>query len=250
MYHYAGTQHASGTLPLTDTSPFDSSRGQHLFNCVDYTPLLRAALVRLDQWVTAQEAPPPSRYPCLANGTLVPPEQTAAIFAAIPNVQFPAHLPRVVRLDFGPEAEAGIATTLPPRVGQAYPHFVPAVDADGNERSGIRLPDISVPLATYTGWNGRHPEMGAPDQIMGLMGATLPFAATLSEREASGDPRLSIEERYKSKEAYMNRVTKGAQELVVAGYLLEDDVQTVLEQASHRYDLLFSRVQASQAVGR
>ena len=184
MYHYAGTQHASGTLPLTDTSPIDGSRGQHLFNCVDYTPLLRAALVRLDRWVTAQEAPPPSRHPCLADGTAVPPEQTAAIFTAIPGVQFPAHLPRVVRLDFGPEAEAGMATILPPSVGQAYPHFVPAVDADGNERSGICLPDISVPLATYTGWNGRHPDQGAPDQILQLMGATLPFAPTRSEREA------------------------------------------------------------------
>src|SRR5215831_17726275 len=79
IYHYAGTQHASGTLPLTDTNPIDGSRGQHLFNCVDYTPLLRAALVRLDRWVTAQEAPPPSRHPCLADGTAVPPEHTATI---------------------------------------------------------------------------------------------------------------------------------------------------------------------------
>jgi hypothetical protein len=142
-----------------------------------------------------------------------------------------------------------MATRLPPRVGQAYPHFVPAVDADGNERSGIRLPDISVPLATYTGWNGRHPEMGAPDQLMGLMGATLPFAPTQSEREAAGDPRLSIEERYHSKADYLDRVTKAAQALVAEGYLLEDDVQTVLEQASHRYDLLSSQVQVSQAVG-
>jgi len=249
MYHYAGTQHASGTLPLTDTSPIDGSRGQQLFNCVDYTPLLRAALVRLDRWVTAQEVPPPSRYPCLADGTAVRPEQTAAIFTAIPGVQFPAYLPRVVRLDFGPEVEAGIATLLPPSVGQAYPHFVPAVDADGNERSGIRLPDISVPLATYTGWNGRHPEMGAPDHLMGLMGATLPFAPTQSEREASGDPRLSIEERYPSKADYLERVAKAAQALAAEGYLLADDVQTVLEQASHHYDLLSSHVPAAQAVG-
>src|SRR5215471_13029093 len=71
IYHYAGTQHSSGTLPLTDTNPLDGSRGQQLFNCVDYTPLLRAALVRLDRWVTAQEAPPPSRHPCLADGTAV-----------------------------------------------------------------------------------------------------------------------------------------------------------------------------------
>jgi hypothetical protein len=216
---------------------------------VDYTPLLRAALVRLDRWVTAQEAPPPSRYPCLADGTAVRPEHTAAIFTAIPGVHFPAHLPRVVRLDFGPEAEDGIATLLPPRVGETYPHFVPAVDADGNERSGIRLPDISVPLATYTGWNMRHPAMGAPDHLMGLMGATLPFAPTQSEREASGEPRLSIAERYKSKEDYLNHVTKAAQVLVAEGYLLADDVHTVLEQASHRYELLASHVPEAQAVG-
>ena len=134
-------------------------------------------------------------------------------------------------------------------MGQAYPHCVPAVDADGNERSGIRLPDISVPLATYTGWNGRHPEMGAPDQLMGLMGATLPFAPTQSAREAAGDLRLSIAERYPSKADYLDRVTKAAQALVAEGYLLEDDVQTVLEQASHRYDLLSSHVPAAQAVG-
>src|SRR5262245_20303951 len=63
LYHYAGTQHASGTLPLTDTSPVDGARGQHLFNCVDYTPLPRAALVRRDRWMTRAEDPPPSRYP-------------------------------------------------------------------------------------------------------------------------------------------------------------------------------------------
>jgi hypothetical protein len=249
IYHFTGTQHASGILPLTDINPRDGSRGQQRFNCVDYTPLLRAALVRLDRWVTAQEAPPPSQYPCLADGTAVPPEHTAAIFTAIPGVQFPAYLPRVVRLDFGPEAEAGLATTLPPKMGQAYPHFVPAVDADGNEQSGIRLPDISVPLATYTGWNGRHPEMGAPDQLIGLMGATLPFAPTPSEREASGDPRLSIEERYASKADYLERVTMAAQELVAAGYLLEEDLQTVRDQASDRYDLLASDVPVPSTVG-
>jgi hypothetical protein len=249
IYHFTGTQHASGILPLTDINPRDGSRGQQRFNCVDYTPLLRAALVRLDRWVTAQEAPPPSQYPCLADGTAVPPEHTAAIFTGIPGVQFPAYLPRVVRLDFGPEAEAGLATTLPPKMGQAYPHFVPAVDADGNEQSGIRLPDISVPLATYTGWNGRHPEMGAPDQLIGLMGATLPFAPARSEREASGDPRLSIEERYASKADYLERVTKAAQELVAAGYLLEEDLQTVRDQASDRYDLLASDVPVPSTVG-
>ncbi len=238
LYHYAGTQHASGTLPLTDTSPFDGSRGQHLFNCVDYAPLLRAALVRLDRWVTCAEDPPPSRYPRLAEGTAVPPAQTTAIFTAIPGVGFPAHLPRVTRLDFGPDAEAGLATTLPPVMGKPYPHFVPAVDQDGNERSGIRLPDLSVPVATYTGWNLRHADMGAPDQLMSLMGATIPFPVTREAREAGGDPRRSIEERYPTKAEYLAQVRRATQALVADGYLLAEDLELVVSQASQRYELV------------
>ena len=99
---------------------------------------------------------------------------------------FPARLPQVRVVDFGPEAAR--ATTLPPVLGKAYPHFVSAVDRDGNEVGGIRPPDVSVPLATYTGWNLRHPDIGAPDQLMGLMGMTIPFPATREEREARGDP--------------------------------------------------------------
>ena len=102
----------------------------------------------------------------------------------------------MTRLDFGPEASNGIATTLPPREGEAYPHFVPSVDPDGNELSGIRLPDVTVPLATYTGWNLRHPQIGAPERLMSLIGSTIPFPATEGERAAKGDPRRSIEARY------------------------------------------------------
>ncbi|HYZ40791.1 MAG TPA: alpha/beta hydrolase domain-containing protein, partial [Stellaceae bacterium] len=97
---------------------------------------------------------------------------------------FPAHLPRVVRRDFDPDAANGVATTLPPIEGEPYPHLVPAVDLDGNELSGIRLPDLSAPLASYTGWNLRHPQIGAPDKLMSLSRATIPFAATRQERAA------------------------------------------------------------------
>ena len=199
LYHFAGTQHSAGTLPLTDTNPVDGARGQQALNSVDYNPLLRNALVRMDRWVSGEEDPPPSRYPRLADGTAVAPEQPRGVFTAIPGVGFPAHPPQVVRLDFGPDAASGVATTLPPVEGKPYPHFVPAVDRDGNEVSGIRLPDLTVPLATYTGWNLRHPQMGAPDRLMSLMGSTIPFPATREERAAKGDPRRSIEERYPSR---------------------------------------------------
>ena len=184
IYHFAGTQHSSGTLPLTDTNPVDGARGQQKLNSVDYTPLLRAALVQMDRWVTAQEAPPPNRHSRLADGTAIAPEMLKGVFTSLPGVGFPAHLPQPKRLDFGPEAEQGIATNLPPTAGEAYPRFVPAVDRDGNEVSGVRLPDLTVPLATYAGWNLRHPQMGAPDQLMSLMGATIPFPATRKDREA------------------------------------------------------------------
>ena len=246
IYHYAGTQHASGTMPLTDANPLDGSRGRHMFNCVDYRPLLRAALLQLDRWATRQEDPPPSCHPRLADRTAIPPEELAGLFTAIPGVGFPARPPRVNAVDFGPEAERGIATILPPAVGKPYRHFVPAVDRDGNELSGIRLPDLTVPLATYLGWNLRHPDIGAPNQMMSLMGATIPFPATREEREARGDPRLSIAERYPSKTSYLAQVQRAAHALVEDGYLLAEDLGFVVDQASERYDLLWGDVREPQ----
>jgi hypothetical protein len=188
-----GTQHSAGTLPLTDTNPVDGARGQQALNSVDYNPLLRAALVRMDECVSGEKDPPPSRYPRLADATAVAPEQTRSVFTAIPGVGFPAHLPQVIRLDFGPGAVNGVATTLPPVEGKPYPCFVPAVDCDGNEVSDVRLPDVATPLATHTGWNLRHPQTGAPDSLMSLMGSTIPFPATPEERARRSDPRQSID---------------------------------------------------------
>jgi hypothetical protein len=119
---------------------------------------------------------------------------------------------------------------------------VAAVDEDGNELTGIRLPDISVPLATYTGWNVRHPDIAGPGQTLALLGSTIPFPATRAAREASGDPRPSIEERYASKEDYLRQVQQAAEALVQQGYLLAADLPTLTDQAAQRYDLFQSRV--------
>jgi hypothetical protein len=247
IYHLSGVQHAIGALPLTDTDPVDGHRCQQFFNCVDYRPLLRAALVNLDQWVTAGKAPPPSCYPKMANGTLVPPEGVEGTFRAIPGVGFPKPLRRFTRLDFGPDA--GAPTKVPPEVGKPYPNLVPAVDQDGNERAGIRLPFITVPLATYTGWNLRHPGIGGAGQIMAtggasggtLKGSAIPFPATQAEREASGDPRLSIEERYSSREEYLTLLKRAAQPLIIDGYLLAEDLHGVLDQGARLYDAFWGR---------
>ena len=242
IYHFAGTQHGPGNLLLTDTGAADDSRGQHRPNSVDYRPLLRAALVHLDRWVTAGKTPPPSLHPRLDDGTAVPPAPTVATFQTLPEVHFPAHLRSIARLDFGMGIDEEIAIILPPKVGKPYANLVAAVDTDGNERTGIRLPDISVPLATYTGWNVRHPDIGGPGQTLSLLGSTLPFPATRAERETSGDPRLSIEERYPSKGDYLHQVKQAAEALVRQGYLLAEDLPTVTDQASQRYDLFQSRV--------
>jgi hypothetical protein len=111
------------------------------------------------------------------------------------------------------------------------------VDEDGNEVAGIRLPDLTVPLGTYMGWNPRHPSQGAPEQSLRMYGATIPFAPTPSARAQSGDPRASIAERYASREVYLELVTKAAEALVAEGYLLSADVDTLVQCAAQRYDL-------------
>jgi hypothetical protein len=247
IYHLAGTQHGPGNLQLTDTGTRDDSLGQHTPNSVDYCPLLRAALVNLDCWVTLGENPPASLHPRLDDSTAVLPMHTAATFQAMPGVHFPVYLRSIARLDFGPGVDEGVPTLLPPKVGTPYPNLVSAVDADGNELAGIRLPDISVPLATYTGWNVRHPDFGGPGQTLSLLGSTIPFPATRAERQATGDPRPSIEERYPSKEDYLVRVKQAAEALVQQGYLLAEDLPTVTEQASQRYDLFRGRVGGKNA---
>jgi hypothetical protein len=242
IYHLTGTQHSPGNLLLTDSGTADDSRGQQRPNSVDYRPLLRAVLVNLDRWVSMGKTPPTSLHPRLDDGTAVSPAQTASTFQAMPGVQFPAHLRSIARLDFGSGVHEGNPTLLPPKVGKPYPNLVSAVDDDGNELAGIRLPDITVPLATYTGWNLRHPDIGGPGQTLSLLGSTIPFPATQEERQAAGDPRPSIDERYLSKEDYLVRVKQAAEALVQQGYLLAEDLPTVAGQASQRYDLFRSRM--------
>jgi len=252
IYHFGGTQHALGTFPLSDTDPINGIRAQQSFNSMDCRPLLRAALVNLDRWITSGEIPPPSRYPRIDDGTAVPPESLAGIFRAIPGVSFPEPLRRFARLDFGPEE--GVSTNAPPMVGKPYPCLVPAVDQDGNEVCGVRLPFQSVPLATYTGWNLRHPDIGGAGQILAsgggsggtLIGSTMPFPATREDRVASGDPRRSIEERYTSKEDYLERVRQAAQALINQRYLLAEDLETIVGQAAQHYELLSRRAKVTQ----
>jgi hypothetical protein len=238
VYLFAGTQHLPGAIPPPPADPNTGGRGRHAFNVVDYAPLLRAALVNLDRWLTHAVEPPPSAVPRLADGTAVPAEATASAFRTMPGVRFPDRLARPARLDFGPEAARGVVTTLPPKVGAPYPTLVAAVDRDGNERAGIVPPEVRVPLATCTGWNPRHPEQGAPGDLMSMMGSTLPFPRTPEEREETGDPRRSIAERYPSRAAYLAQVRAATEALVAERHVLAEDVAAVVARAGQLWEFV------------
>jgi hypothetical protein len=237
VYHFAGTQHGPGALPLGRVSPADGQSGVHPFNAVDYAPLLRAALVNLDRWVTSGEPPPPSVFPRLANGTAVPTQDVLAAFRGIPGVSLPApeRLPVMRRLDLGPDAGAGVGR-YPAAAGEPYPTFVSAVDGDGNEVGGVRLPDLTVPVASYTGWNPRDPATGGAGQIINMQGSTLPFPATAAERRRTADPRPAIAERYRDRAGYLAQVRAAAERMVAERLLLAEDVPIVVELAAERYD--------------
>jgi hypothetical protein len=236
LYLFAGSQHTPGTLPPPAVDPNTGARGTHPFNVVDYAPLLRAAFVNLERWLREDVEPPPSVVPRLADGTAVRAESTTATFAALPGVRLPERLARPARLDFGPQTERGIVSELPPKIGSQYPSYVAAVDADGNERTGIRPVELAVPLATFTGWNPRDPEQGAPGDLMQMMGSTLAFPRTREERARTRDPRASIEERYASRAAYLDAVRAAAEALVAARHALAEDVEAMVARAGERWD--------------
>ncbi len=236
IYLLAGTQHMPGSIPPPAADPNTGGRGLQAFNVVDYAPLLRAALVNLDRWVTQGVEPPPSTHPRHKNGTAVPAESTLALFRAIPGVRVPDRIVRPARLDFGPEMTRGIVGTLPPKVGAPFPTSVAAVDADGNEAAGVRPVELAVPLATFTGWNPRHPEQGAPGDLMAMMGSTVPLAPTRAERERRGDPRLAIAERYATRADYQEAVRAAARRLVDARWMLAEDIVGAVARAGQLWD--------------
>jgi hypothetical protein len=240
IYLLAGTQHTPGPLPPLPADPNTGSRGVHTFNLVDYAPLLRAALVNMDRWVSDGVEPPASAFPRLADRTAVEAEATAPSFRTLPGTTFPNRIVRPLRLDFGPGVEQGLPA-YPPKVGATYRTFVSAVDADGNEVAGIRAPELAAPLATYCGWNPRHPEQGGDYDVMAMMGSTLRFARTRAERQKTGDPRPSIEERYPSKEAYLAKVREAVQQLVAARHVLAEDTKAIVDRANQVWEWIHAQ---------
>lgn len=227
VYLVAGAQHLGG-------GEADRGNCQQPRNTLDDRgPVLRAQLVALEGWVGDQKAPPPSRHPRLADGTLVTREAVVSGFPKIPGLNLPAHHYEPARLDFGPRFDAeGIADQVPPAVGVTYRTLLPAVDADGNETCGILLPEVAVPLGTHTGWNLRASGVGAETMLSPLDGMFLPFARTAAER--AGDSRRSIQERYPTRADYLDRITRAALALQGEGFLLAEDVVVILQRAATR----------------
>jgi hypothetical protein len=194
---------------------------------------LRALLVNLDQWVTNGTAPPPNQVPTHSDGTLVAAlPQSEVGFPTIPGVTYNGLTTTGDLFDFGNLFSQGILTTLPPVITiGAYPVFVPKTDVDGNDVAGIHLPDIAAPLATYSGWNVRAAAFAGGD-MCNATGQMIPFAQTKAQRLAAGDPRLSIQERYPSHQAYVNAVTQAASNLFAQRFLLSNDVQAYINAAA------------------
>lgn len=238
IYLYASTQHGPGNLPQGNVNANDGAVGRYGFNLVEYTPLLRAQLINMDRWVADGVEPPPSAYPRIADGSAVSNAQVIEHFRAFPDVHLPdpGKLPVIREVDLGANADKGIGR-YPVVEGGTYPAYVSNVDLNGNEVAGIRLPDVTVPIATNTGWNPRHPDTGGADQIMAMQGFTKFFARTKVEREETGDPRLSIEERYPDRDAYLAEVRKQAEMMAHDRYILEEDIETIVSDAGLRWDV-------------
>ena len=236
-YLFAGTQHTPGAIPPPLTDANTGARGVHTFNIVDYAPLLRGALVNLDAWVSKGTAPPASAFPRLSDGTAAQPEALGDFFRKLPGVTFAGRFVRPAALDFGPDMTRGIAA-YPAKVGAPFKAHVSAIDADGNEVAGIIPVETAAPLATFTGWNPRHPDQGAPDDLMQMRGSTLVFARTRADREKNGDPRPAIAERYASRAEYLDAVRAAAQRLIAARFMLAEDMDAVLARAQLRWEYL------------
>jgi hypothetical protein len=228
IYMWASSQHFADPLPK---SP---ERGvcQNYLNPVATSMLFRAMIDAMDRWATTGAPPPDSRIPRCADGTLVEVEEWRRQFPAMPGVATPRAPSALPLLDYGPEADRGVLREPPEIVpGGGYTILVPAVDADGNDRAGVRAPMVAAPLGTYCGWNlqSRGFAHGAMHEFSG---SYIPLPETPEERRATGDVRRSITERYLDAAAYIRAITAAARELVEAGLMLEEDVERAAAAAA------------------
>lgn len=229
VYLLAGTKHGTGSFPPQDNG------GQFKENANDYRWAQRGLLAALDAWTRRGVEPPASRHPRLRDSTLIAHRDLR--FPTLPGVQQPTFVPGGFRADV-------------PAPYAPMPFLVPAVDADGNELGGIRLPIVAVPLATLTGWQFRSEQIGAPTTLIAMAGAYIPMPLTKAERERRKDPRASIAERYASKSEYLRKVREVAGTLADERYVLREDVQVLVDEAAAQWDATVGTAGAPRTAGR
>ena len=232
-YYHAGTPHGGGmggfNLGTPSTNPDSLANNPNPEREID-----RALYVALVDWVVKGTPPPPSAYPRVSDGTLVPATSAAMGWPKIPNAPKPDGVVNpVLDYDYGPEYRyndgSGVMTKVPPPIKRVIPTLVPKVDADGNDVAGLKSVLLRVPLGTYTGWNPIASGV-LKGRERSLAGGYIPFAKTRAERLASGDPRLSIEERYPNLWAYYSAAAAAAADLVKRRLLLPEDAVRLLKQ--------------------
>jgi hypothetical protein len=243
IYFLAGLQHFTAGFPPQKSmqgNPDYTTQQRHNPNPIQW--YWRALITDMDQWVKDGKEPPASTYPKIAQKTLVPLAEWK--FPKIPGINTPHEVSLAYHLDFAAEVfgpppgrddtgkQPGMRWIMlePPQAGAPFAVLVPQSDADGNDLGGVRLPELQVPLATYTGWNLRDPSIGAPEQRVSFIGSWIPLVKTAEERKALGDPRLSIAERYKSQEEYVSKFEQAAKKLVEQRFLLQEDLPAILER--------------------
>ncbi len=232
LYFLAGTPHSGGAFP-----PSNGQQFKQYMNFAQQRWVQRALLLDLDAWVRGEADPPASRYPSIAAGELVPLD--AVDFPRAPSMPFASYMPSVWRMDYGPLFDSKhIISNEPPSLGSRYAILVPQVNADGNDRSGIRLLEIAVPLGTYSGWNVALPQLRDLQYLAGLIGSFDPFPLTREDRVRTGDSRRSIAERYSSREDYIRQVKRAADDLVRQRFMLAADVPAAVQRAEDMWSAI------------
>lgn len=227
VYLFSSSQHSADPLKGPQIGPH-----LHPSNPLNTTPLLRALLDVLDDWATHGTVPPPSMIPKCADGSLAGALSICCRFPSIPGVKCPTAPSRLFVQDHGSNFQFGVMSVEPPteHKDREYTVLVPQIDSDGNEIPGIRTPHLEVPLATFTGWNFRSPG-NAGNSLSGVLGSHLPFSATKDVKDKMRDSRKSLDERYPSKEQYVEAINAAARRLVDKHLLLDEDLERYVECA-------------------
>ncbi len=235
IYFFAGLQHFSDAFPPQKTTagnPDYTAQQRHNPNPIRW--FWRALITDMNDWVSDGTEPPASVYPRISDKTLVPLASWA--FPKIPAVNTPHEMNLTYRLDFGPQWRQGIVSNEPPKLGKPFPGLIPQADSDGNDLGGVRLPELQVPVATYTGWNLRDPSIGASDRRISFLGSFIPFAKTAQDRQKTGDPRPSLAERYASRDQYMGQYADAALKLIRQRFMLAEDLSAVLARGQQEWE--------------